>query len=194
MNTESTVRVWDPFVRVFHWSLAVAFFFAYLTEDDFLTLHTWAGYVVLALVVMRIPWGFVGPRHARFSDFVRSPGEAIAYALAALRGRARRHLGHNPAGGLMIVVLLLILPILTLTGIATLGAEEGVGPLATFMAGSPHWMEEAVEETHEFLANFTMLLIVIHVVGVVIESLAHRENLVRAMFTGRKARREGDVG
>lgn len=194
MNNESTAVIWDPFVRVFHWTLAAAFFVAWLVEDDYLALHTWAGYTVLALVTARILWGLIGSRHARFSDFVRTPGEAFAYALDAVRGRARRYLGHNPAGGLMIVVLLLILPIIAVTGIAVLGAEEGTGPLATFMADRPPWLEDVLEEVHEFLSNFTMLLVAIHVAGVVVESLVHRENLVRAMFTGRKARREGDVG
>lgn len=186
MKHEAEVRVWDPFVRVFHWGLAAAFFTAWITEDDFLDLHTLAGYTALALVLVRIPWGFIGSRHARFGDFVRPPREAFAYALDSLRGKARRYIGHNPAGGLMILALLALIPLTALSGMAVLGAEEGAGPLAWLMAGSPHWLEDFVEETHEFLANTTLFLVLIHVAGVLVEGVLHRENLVRAMVTGCK--------
>lgn len=186
----NTVRIWDPFVRIFHWTLAGAFLVAYVSEDDFLDIHTVAGYTVLTLVALRLIWGFVGTRHARFSDFVRSPGEALGYVKESLLGRARRYLGHNPAGGLMIVALLLSLLITTLSGIATLGAEEGAGPLAGVMGALPHFFGEALEEIHEFFANFTLLLVLGHLAGVLFESIVHRENLVRTMITGDKPLRD----
>ena len=185
MTGEQYVRVWDPLVRVFHWTLVVAFTIAYLTEDDLLALHVWAGYTVLGLVVFRILWGFVGPRYARFSSFVTSPGTALAYARDVLRGTARRFLGHNPAGGLMIMILLVLLLLTSLTGLAVYGAEEHAGPLAGFMAGREHW-EDFLEETHEVLSNLTVLLVFVHIAGVLVESVVHRENLVRAMIDGRK--------
>ena len=188
----NTVRIWDPFVRVFHWSLAGAFIVAYVSEDDFLDIHTFAGYTVLTLVALRLIWGFVGTRHARFTDFVRPPGEAIAYVKESFLGKAKRYLGHNPAGGLMIVALLLSLLITTLSGIATLGAEEGAGPLAGVMGSASHAVGEAVEEIHEFFANFTLLLVFGHLIGVLFESVVHRENLVRAMITGDKPLRDGE--
>jgi len=186
----NTVRIWDPFVRIFHWSLAGAFLVAYVSEDDFLDIHTVAGYTVLTLVALRLIWGFVGTRHARFSDFVRPPGEALGYVKESLLGRARRYLGHNPAGGLMIVALLLSLLITTLSGIATLGAEEGAGPLVGVMGSVPHAFGEALEEIHEFFANFTLLLVLGHLAGVLFESIVHRENLVRTMLTGDKPLRD----
>ncbi len=193
MTGDQYVRVWDPLVRVFHWTLVVAFTIAYLTEDDLLALHVWAGYTVLGLVVFRILWGFVGPRYARFSSFVTSPGTALAYARDVLRGAARRYLGHNPAGGLMVVVLLVLLLLISLTGLAVYGAEEHAGPLAGFMAGREHW-EDFLEETHEVLSNLTVLLVFVHIAGVLVESMVHRENLVRAMIDGRKrAPGEGDI-
>lgn len=190
--TTNTVRIWDPFVRIFHWVLVGAFVVAYISEDDYLDIHTTAGYTVLTLIVLRLVWGFIGSRHARFSDFVRPPGEALDYVKDSLLGRARRYLGHNPAGGLMIVAMLLSLLVTTCSGVALLGADEHAGPLAGLMAGVSHGFEEGLEEVHEFFANFTVALVLGHLLGVLIESLLHRENLVRAMFTGNKPLRDGE--
>lgn len=190
MSHSQQIRVWDPLVRIFHWGLAAAFFTAYLSGDEWPDLHTLAGYTALGLILVRIPWGIVGTRHARFTDFVRPPRDALAYARDLLLGRARRHLGHNPAGGLMILALLVTVPLVALSGMALLGAEEGAGPLAGLMAGSPHWFGEALEGLHEFLANLALLLVGVHILGVLVESLVHRENLVRAMFTGAKPARD----
>ena len=101
------VRVWDPFVRVFHWSLVGLFALAFATGDEIEWLHLAAGYAIAGLVVLRVAWGFVGPRHARFRDFVRPSREVLAYLRDAVRLRALRHLGHNPAGGAMVLALLL---------------------------------------------------------------------------------------
>ena len=190
--TTNTVRIWDPFVRVFHWGLVGAFVVAYISEDHYLDIHTIAGYTVLTLVALRVLWGFIGSRHARFKDFVRPPGEALSYVKDTFLGRARRYLGHNPAGGLMIVAMLLSLLVTTVSGVALLGVEESAGPLATLMAGVSHGFEEGLEEMHEFFANFTVALVLGHVLGVLVESLFHRENLVRAMFTGNKPLRDGE--
>lgn len=192
MARHGTIRIWDPLVRVFHWSLAVAFLVAYLSEDDFLDIHTFAGYTVLSLLILRLVWGFIGSRHARFADFVRPPGAAVAYVKASLLGEARRYLGHNPAGGLMIVVMMLSLMITSVTGIATLGTEESAGPLAALMSNTPRGVGKAVEQVHEFFANFTLLLVLGHLAGVLFESVVHRENLVRAMITGDKPLRDDD--
>jgi cytochrome b len=182
------VKVWDPLVRVFHWTLVAGFFTAYLTEgeDATLSLHTWAGYTVLGLVLVRLAWGFIGTRHARFSDFVYRPGTIKAYVKDVLKLHPRRYLGHNPAGGLMIVILIASLLITTLSGTALYAAEEQAGPLAGWLGGVSHFWAEAFEGVHEFFANFTLFLVAVHVAGVVVESLLHGENLVRAMFTGRK--------
>ncbi|HSP00691.1 MAG TPA: cytochrome b/b6 domain-containing protein, partial [Thioalkalivibrio sp.] len=155
-----------------------------------LDLHTLAGYTALGLILARIPWGVIGTRHARFTDFVRPPRVALVYVRDLLLGRAKRHLGHNPAGGLMIVALLVTIPLVALSGMALLGTEEGAGPLAGLMAGSPHWLEEAIEGLHEFLANLVLFMVGLHVFGVLVESLLHRENLIRAMFTGAKPARD----
>jgi len=182
---QNEVRVWDPFVRIFHWSLVLTFTVAYLTGEELEFLHNNTGYAVLGLVVLRIVWGFIGPRYARFRDFVYSPAEVRGFLRDTLGQRARRYLGHNPAGGAMIVVMLLSLLATTVTGIAYLGIEDGTGPLA-MLAGSPEWAGEMLEEIHEFLANLMVLLVVVHIIGVIVESRLHHENLVKAMFNGRK--------
>jgi cytochrome b len=197
------VRVWDPLIRIGHWVLVVAFATAYLTEGEPQWLHTFAGYAIVVTVALRILWGLVGPRRARFADFVTGPGRVFAYLRDLLTGRAERHLGHSPAGGAMTVALLLALALTALSGMATLAVEEGQGPLAGIVtsASLPAWAEEdedhdeygahgdggeAFEEIHEFAANATLLLILLHLAGVAWASRAHGENLVRAMIDGRK--------
>lgn len=186
MYQNDRIKVWDPLVRLFHWTLVGAFILAYISEDDFLTIHVWAGYTIGVALAVRLLWGFVGARHARFADFVTSPRVALDYLKDTLLLRARRYIGHNPAGGFMIIVMLISLLITTLTGIIVYGAEEQAGPLAsTFIASNPAW-GDVYEEIHEFFANFTVLLIIGHVAGVIIESLIHRENLVASMINGLK--------
>ncbi|BAZ94942.1 cytochrome B561 [Thiohalobacter thiocyanaticus] len=181
-----TIKVWDPLVRVFHWTLVLAFFTAYLTEDDWLDLHTLAGYTVLGLVAFRLLWGLIGTRHARFGDFVKRPHEVLTYIKEVLTLHPRRYLGHNPAGGLMIVLLLASLLATTGFGLAVYAAEEGAGPLAGMLIGVSESTGHLFEEVHEFFANFTLFLVAVHVAGVIVESLLHGENLVRSMVTGRK--------
>ncbi len=168
----ATVKVWDPFVRLFHWSLVALFVVAYVTGDEIEKVHIAAGYAIAGLLALRIVWGFIGPRHARFADFVRSPGEAFRYTRDALLLRARRYIGHNPAGGLMVVALIVMLASTCLTGY--------------LMTTDAYWGSEAMAEVHGALANATVALIVLHVLGVLVASFEHRENLVKAMVTGRK--------
>lgn len=170
----ATVKVWDPFVRVFHWSLATLFLVAYLTGDEIEQAHIAAGYTIAGLVAVRIAWGFVGPAHARFSNFVYSPRAILAYLRDIALLRAPRYLGHNPAGGAMIIALLVMLIGTSITGY--------------MMTTNAYWGVKGVEEVHEVFANLTVGLIVFHVLGVLVASFEHRENLVRAMITGRKRR------
>ncbi|MBN1237973.1 MAG: cytochrome b/b6 domain-containing protein [Gammaproteobacteria bacterium] len=169
---EPSIKVWDPLVRLFHWSLAVSFAVAWLTAEDWRDLHEWAGYAAAALIAFRIVWGLVGPSYARFGSFLRSPVTVARYLGDMARGRERRYIGHNPVGGVMIIALIVGLAATALTGwMYTLDAFWGV---------------EWVEETHEVLANVMLALVLIHIAGVAFASLRHRENLVRAMLVGRK--------
>ena len=184
--TPKLVRVWDPLVRMFHWGLAGSFAIAFLTEDDLLALHVWAGYLILGLIFIRVLWGFVGTRHARWSDFVKQPTEIFTYLIAAIRSRAARYLGHNPAGGAMVVALMLSVTLTGLSGLAVYGAQELSGPMAPLLSGLSEGWAHALEDIHEVVANLTLLLVLLHLAGVALASLQHRENLVRAMITGLK--------
>jgi cytochrome b len=171
-TSDKTVRVWDPFVRIFHWSLVGLFAAAFMSGDEIEWLHILLGYAIAVLVALRIVWGFVGSRYARFSNFVCSPRTIVAYVAEAARWRAPRYLGHNPAGAVMIIALLLMVAGIAVTGFA--------------MTTDAFWGAKWVEQLHEGLAYATLGLIALHIAGVVFSSLAHRDNLVKAMVTGRK--------
>jgi cytochrome b len=186
MTESSQIKVWDPLVRFFHWALVSAFIIAFITEEDFLTIHSWAGYLILTLLCVRFIWGFIGTRYARFSDFAYRPGNIIQFLKDTLRFRAKRYLGHNPAGGAMVFLLMSSLFIATASGVVLLGAEEQAGPVAHWFTQPESKWADILEEIHEFFANFTLFLVFIHIVGVLVESLIHKENLVSAMITGFK--------
>ena len=190
MNEQDQVKVWDPLVRLFHWTLVLSFFIAYFTEEELLDLHVYAGYLVLGLVMFRLVWGFVGSQHARFKEFVYPPATVLSYIKQVVAFRAPRCLGHNPAGGAMIVTLLVMLTLTCITGLALYGGDEFSGPLAGMMAGVGEFWVEVLEELHEFFANFTLFLVFLHVAGVIVASLQHHENLVRSMVTGYKRKQE----
>lgn len=174
MTEPGLICVWDPFVRVFHWSQAALIALAWLTADEVKWLHEWSGYLVGALIGLRVFWGFLGTEHARFSDFVRGPRAIIAYLGDLLHRRERRYLGHNPAGGAMIVALLTVTAATALTG--------------WLQTTDAFWGSQRMEDLHESLANLILVLVAFHVGGVILESRRHGENLVRAMITGMKRR------
>lgn len=185
MSPHDTVKVWDPLIRIFHWSLVLSFTLAYASGEEWKDLHIISSYIVGGLIGFRLLWGLIGSRHARFSDFVYRPSIVVAYLKQLFALRAPRYLGHNPAGGTMVVLLLFSLSAAVLTGLGLYAGEDGAGPLAGLIPISHFW-EEAFEEVHEFFANLTLSLVFAHIAGVAVSSLLHRENLVRAMFTGRK--------
>lgn len=168
----ATVRVWDPLVRIFHWSLMALFAFAFVTADEWDKAHETAGYAIAALVVVRIIWGLFGSRHARFSDFVRGPSAVARFLTDSVSLKAKRHLGHNPAGGAMVLALLLSISVIAITGF--------------MMTTDAFWGVEWVEDAHELVAYGTLGLIALHVGGVIFASFEHSENLVKSMLTGRK--------
>jgi cytochrome b len=164
--------------------LVVSFTVAYLTEDNPLTVHVWARYVVGALIMARIVWGFVGSPRARFSDFLYKPTTTLRYVrdLVLFRG-GERHLGHSPGGGYMVMLLLLFLAATVITGLIVYGGDQQAGPLAGMFTEETG---EAMEEWHEIFANVALTLIFVHVVAVILASFTYRENLVRAMVSGYK--------
>jgi cytochrome b len=166
------VRVWDLFVRFFHWALLAAFVVAYFSHGGYLAAHRGSGYAILALVILRVVWGFVGTRHARFADFVPRPGALASYLALLLRGREPRRIGHNPAGGAMIVVLLALLGALCVSGL---------------VLDTPGFRDDRdFKQVHDLLTDATLACIALHVAGVLHASWRHRENLVAAMITGWK--------
>lgn len=178
------VYVWDPFVRLFHWTLVIAFTVAYLlTDEDVLKIHVWSGYIVGALVVARVIWGFVGPEHARFTDFVYAPRASLRYVRDLILLKAERHLGHSPGGGAMVVTLLVFLAATVITGLVVYGGDQRAGPLAGMFTKE---FGESFEGVHELIANITLALVLAHISAVILASFVFRENLPRAMFTGYK--------
>jgi cytochrome b len=208
-NDRPWVNVWDPLVRFGHWALVIAFLFAYLSAEEESNgpdqLHVLSGYAVGCIVLLRVAWGVVGTKHARFNDFAYSPMSALQYFGDLLRGKARRHLGHSPIGAAMVFALLISLSATVWTGLVVYG-ENGKGPLAfsAALATGPAYAdpgllrseehegqreeneESFTGELHGFFANLTLGLIILHIIGVCIACSVHRENLILAMFTGKK--------
>ena len=172
------VRVWDLFVRLFHWALVASFAAAWLTRHGNEDIHHLAGYAAAALVGLRVVWGLVGTHYARFRQFTRGPLTVLSYLRDIATGREARYIGHNPAGAAMILALLIAMAGTALTG--------------WMMTTDQFWGVEWVGKTHERLADGLLILVALHVAGVIVASIRHRENLVRAMFTGRK--RAADAG
>jgi cytochrome b len=167
------ILVWDWPVRLGHWLMVGGFALAWLTGDSetFRLVHVGAGATVLAVAAFRLPWGFIGSRYARFVDFVRGPAAVKDYFFSLLRLQPAHHVGHNPAGGWAIVLLL------------GLGIVTGLSGWAIYNDIGGHLLEEL----HEGLATAMLAIVIVHVAGVVSGSMLHGENLVRAMVNGRKA-------
>ena len=167
-----SVKVWDLFVRVFHWLLVILFAVAWYSGGIWDNPHLAAGYFIFGLVVARIVWGFVGSPHARFSDFIYGPRTILLHIADMLRMRAPRYLGHNPAGGAMVIMLLATLIVVCISGV--------------MMTTDAFWGVKWVDRLHETASTIALVLVALHVGGVIFASIEHGENLVRAMITGRK--------
>lgn len=209
----SSRKTWDLLVRTGHWLLAAAFVTAWIAGDDYQQVHVLAGYTIAVILLVRVAWGVIGPRNARFAEFVRGPRAVFRYLQSLWRGEPEEHRGHNPAGGWMIVLLLVALTMQVSSGMTLYALEEGKGPLAGWLVsteagglshddhdeehGSSEYqdgehdehegvLEEAAEEIHEFGADFLLILVALHIAGVLVSSVLHRQNFVRGMITGRR--------
>ncbi|MEO8409591.1 MAG: cytochrome b/b6 domain-containing protein [Propionivibrio sp.] len=167
-----TIRVWDPLVRVLHWTLVICVL-ANLLNESGEAIHRWLGYTASAVVVVRVFWGFVGPHYARFADWFPTRSRLAPYVKALLHNRAPRHVGHNPAGAVMMLALMALVLLLGVTG---------------YMMGTDTFFgEDWVEGLHEALANILIGAVVLHVGAALFESWKHQENLIASMLHGRKA-------
>jgi cytochrome b len=196
----ATVKVWDIFIRIFHWALVIAFAIAFFTEGEPYWLHTSAGFVVAGLVAARIVWGFVGPEYARFRNFAYGPKAVFGYLLDLVRFRAKRYIGHSPAGGAMVLALIIMLSATTASGIVMYftGDEARDGRSAASLTvgdegeeadgerdgGSQE--ESLLQEVHSAFGHIAFFLALFHIGGVALASFAHRENLPRSMVNGTK--------
>ena len=171
-NLFRNILVWDVPTRVFHWLLALSFGGAFLTSESerYRDIHVVLGYTLLGLIAFRLLWGFFGTRYAQFRSFLFKPGEIVAYLLSLLKGKPAHYIGHNPVGSVAIWLLL------------ALGISAGVTGVMLFQDIGG----DALEELHEFAASAMLAVVLIHIAGVMVSSVLHRENLVRSMVTGFK--------
>jgi len=201
MNNQ--IYVWDRMVRFFHWTLVLAFIIAYLSGDELELVHAYTGYYILGLIAVRVVWGFIGTRYARFSQFLYPPSAAITYLKNLFSKQTDKkpkehYIGHNPAGSWMVIALLLSILATGFSGLK-LYELEGKGPLATTVTEYSQLQqiahddeneqdEDLWEDIHEFFANFTVLLIFLHFGGVILSGRKHHQNLVKSMITGYKTK------
>ena len=170
--TAASILVWDPLVRLFHWTVVAGCLVNLFILTDGGFVHQVIGYVVAAALAVRIVWGFVGTRYARFSDFAPTPSRLRAYFADLAKGREKRHIGHNPLGAVMMLVLMALLAAVSVTG-WMLGLDR-------------FWGVAWVLSLHEGIANAILVLALLHAAGALFGSWRHGENLVWSMVTGRK--------
>ncbi len=194
------VTLWDPIVRLTHWSIAVVVLLNAVLTEGGSAIHVWAGWAGLGVLLLRLIWGLLGPSEARFSAFPPNPVAAVSHLSALLTGRVREHPSHNPAGALMAYALWATLAVLMATGLVITGGKtpmqmddirasvaEGDWSVLVEEDESGEKDEggnEVAEEVHEVAGNLILFLVLLHVAGVVVESRALRRNLVRPMLFG----------
>jgi cytochrome b len=182
----ATRRVWDLPTRIFHWTLVLAIVGAYASNRagiEYFKYHLWCGYAVVVLIGFRIVWGVVGTYHARFWNFVRGPVATIRFVFATLRGKERRYAGHNPLGAVMVIALLAGLLTQSITGLFANDEILNFGPLSGYVSN-----DRSLELTslHRQLFYWIMGAVLLHVIAVILHRVLKKEDLVNAMFSGRK--------
>ena len=172
------ILVWDVPTRTFHWLQVLSFGFAYLTDDSerLRNYHVALGYILLGLLVFRLLWGFIGTRYARFGSFLFNPKEILAYLGSMIKGKPAHYLGHNPAGSVSVWLLLALGLFICVTGMLALQDDAS----------------DLVVDMHGMATNVMLAVIALHLIGVLMSSILHRENLVRAMLTGYKSAEPGE--
>ena len=184
----ATVKVWDRFLRFFHWTLVLCFATAFISgEARASAIHVLVGYVLCVLLVARVYWGFKGSEYARFRAFIYPISEALEYLRSMRKGNPKHYYGHNPAGALMVFTMFGLLAVIFISGLLTLGTIDFEGPLVFLANRVSDETSYVFRHLHEFLPPVALGLVVLHLLGVLVGSIQHKENLVRAMLTGKKS-------
>ena len=181
-----TAPVWDGFVRAFHWSLVLLFTVSVVTGKvggEWIVWHMRSGYVILALVTFRLLWGFVGGEYARYVSFLSGPIRALKFAKGLLGKTHEPVIGHNPVGGWMVIVLLLVLATQAVLGLFSNDEIATTGPLARYVSDAT---SITLMGRHRSIGNILLALVGIHIAAVLFHLFVKKENLVRAMFSGKK--------
>lgn len=178
------LKVWDLPVRLFHWAIVVLLFAAWLTQyRDRMDLHVWVGYTILTLLLFRLAWGFLGSETARFGRFLRSPASALRHLAHIRRREADREIGHNAAGGWMVLLMLALVGVQAGTGLFSNDDGDTEGPLMHLVSkGRSDWLSHV----HSLNFNFIEAVVVLHVLAVAAYAVLKRQDLVRPMITGKK--------
>jgi cytochrome b len=178
------VLVWDIFIRAFHWLIVALVAAAYATwRLNWMAWHGWVGDAVLTLLLFRLLWGFFGGETARFSRFLTSPGTVLHHLKHALRREPDDQVGHNPAGGWMVLILLALLLAETLTGLYVANDIADEGPMTEMV---PAWAANAIASSHAIVWDALLAAIVLHVLTIAGFALIKGQNLLRPMIRGTK--------
>ena len=179
-----TILVWDLPIRLFHWLTVALVAAAYVTwRMNWMDWHAYAGDALLTLLLFRLAWGVIGSDTARFTRFLASPRAAFRHLTHILRREPDAQVGHNPAGGWMVMLMLGLLLGQTLTGIIDNNDVADAGPLTDIL---PAWLSNLIDDLHGWLWNALLAAIALHVLAIALYAVAKRQNLVRPMLTGRK--------
>jgi cytochrome b len=180
------VKIWDIPTRIFHWVLVLLFLFLIYSgrwDDSLMQWHFYCGYTLSGLILFRVLWGVVGTRYARFCSFVTSPIQGIRYLKATVTGKGKHFYGHNPAGAMMVVALILLLMLQVASGLVTSDEILWEGP---FYASVSDEIASLGAQTHHLVQSILVYLVGLHILGVVVHSILFKEKLVTAMVTGTK--------
>ena len=182
-----TIKIWDLPVRIFHWCLVLLFIAAYVTNSlgsDYFIYHLWSGYALIVLVSFRIVWGLVGSYHARFNHFVKTPVATAKYALSVFKKTDKHYVGHNPLGAVMVVILLTAILIQAITGLFTNDEIFNVGPLYAYISDE---LSLQLTSLHRQLFYWILGAVALHILAVIAHVVFKRDNIIKAMFTGKKS-------
>lgn len=187
MNNIEEIKVWDLPVRLFHWTLVLGFATAFVSgEVDASEVHVWIGYALCVLLAGRVYWGFKGNEYARFRSFIFPVSETLDYVRSMRMGHPKHYFGHNPAGALMVFALLGLVTLIIATGLVTLSVIDFEGPLLFLANSVGDETSYAFRRFHHSLPVIGLIFILLHILGVIAGSIQHKENLVKAMITGKK--------